>query len=92
MREFINPGDAGADPLAIENAIFETASQLADLAERREFLDRTFYGNPQGRRAMEELLEMAEAASTYFFEGRIRTAELAREALDELPSRRFLPG
>ena len=92
MRETINPAGDATDPLAIENAIFEMALQISDPAQRREFLDRIFLGDPQGRKGMEELLEMVGTSSAYFLEGRMRTAELAQEVLDELPDEISLPG
>ena len=85
MKETINPAGDRTDPLAIENAIFEAALQISDPAQRREFLDKIFHGDPRGRTSMEELLEMAGTSSAYFLEGRMRTAELAQEVLDELP-------
>ncbi|MEK7953980.1 hypothetical protein [Luteolibacter soli] len=81
MREAIHE----ADSLDLENEIFETALQLTDPERRREYLDRTFYGDRQGREGMEELLGMTGIASSYFLEGRQRMLELAREVLEELP-------
>jgi len=85
MRDAINPAGDDADSIAIENAIFEMALQLEDPMARREFLDRTFHRDPQGRTEMELLLGMTESASIYFVEARMRTAELAQEVLAELP-------
>jgi hypothetical protein len=85
MEEGIHHPGNDADSLSVENAIFEAALQLDDPAQRRAFLDRTFDGDLQGRKGMEDLLEMTEIASTYFTEGRLRIAELAREVLAEFP-------
>ena len=81
----IDPTEDETDSLAVENAIFETAMQIPDPAQRREFLERTFHGDPQGRENMEELLDLAGTSSAFFLEGRMRTAELAQEIIDELP-------
>jgi tetratricopeptide (TPR) repeat protein len=85
MRETIDPPEDETDSLAVENAIFETAMQIPDPVQRREFLERTFHGDPEGRENMEELLDLAGTSSAFFLEGRMRTAELAQEILDELP-------
>ncbi|WP_052573377.1 serine/threonine-protein kinase [Haloferula sp. BvORR071] len=86
MKEAIDDlAEHGTDPLAIENAIFETALQITDPLQRREFLDRTFHGDPEGRRDMEELVEMAGTSSAFFIESRLDAAELAQELIDELP-------
>jgi tetratricopeptide (TPR) repeat protein len=85
MRETIDPPEDETDSLAVENAIFETAMQIPDPAQRRDFLERTFHGDPEGRENMQELLDLAGTSSAFFLEGRMRTAELAQEILDELP-------
>ena len=91
MSETIDPTESGADPLAIENAIFEAALQLPDPAQRRDFLERTFHGDPRGREEMEDLLGLAGTSSAFFFESRLNAAELAREVIDELPEGQFPP-
>lgn len=91
MEEAIKQTDAGADSLAIESAIFEAALQLANPVRRRKFLDRAFHGDPQGRKDMEDLLEMEENAATYFLEAHFRVAELAREVVEEFQDRMFHP-
>jgi len=85
MTETIDPPEDETDSLAIENAIFETAMQIPDAEQRREFLDRTFHGDPHGRENMEELLDLAGTSSAFFLEGRMSTAKLAQEIIDELP-------
>ncbi len=85
MHTSDEPGDEAADPLAIENAIYETALQIGDAAQRREFLDRTFQGDPEGRENMDDLLALAGTSSAFFIEGRMRTAALAQEVIDEFP-------
>ena len=85
MKEGSDPQEETTDPLDLENAIFETAMQIADPARRREFLDRTFQGDPAGRQGMEELLDMAGTSSAFFLESRLNAAELAREVIEELP-------
>ncbi|MBB5353606.1 hypothetical protein HNR46_003867 [Haloferula luteola] len=77
--------DQDRDPLAVENAIFEAALQVSDRRQRAEFLDRVFRGDPAGRQAMEDLLGMAGSSAAFFLEGKLRTAELAREVIDEAP-------
>ncbi|MES2440003.1 MAG: serine/threonine-protein kinase [Verrucomicrobiota bacterium] len=73
------------DSLAIENAIFETALQISNPEQRREFLDKTFKGDAQGRKDMEDLLKMAGTSSAFFLEVQMSAAELAQEVIDELP-------
>jgi eukaryotic-like serine/threonine-protein kinase len=85
MSETIHPPEDETDSLAVENAIFETAMQIPDPAQRRDFLERTFHGDPEGRENMEELLNLAGTSSAFFLESRMRTAELAQEILEELP-------
>ncbi|MCW1885247.1 serine/threonine protein kinase [Luteolibacter flavescens] len=65
--------------------------QIPDAVQRREFLERTFHGDPQGRESMEELLDLAGTSSAFFLEGRMRTAELAQEIIDELPEDQLPP-
>ncbi|MEK7950776.1 serine/threonine protein kinase [Luteolibacter soli] len=90
MTETIDPADEEeTDSLAIENAIFETAMQIPDPVQRREFLERTFHGDPLGKESMEELLGLAGTSSAFFLESRMRTAELAQEIIDELPADKF---
>ncbi len=91
MKEGSDPREETADPLDLENAIFDTALQIADPAKRSEFLDRTFHGDPAGREDMEELLAMAGTSSAFFLEGRMHAAELAREVIEELPDCESLP-
>ncbi len=91
MKDTIDPAEDAADPLAIENAIFETASQLPDPAQRREFLERTYHGDPQGREEMEDLLRFSGTSSAFFLEGRLSAADLAREVIDEFPEGDFPP-
>jgi serine/threonine protein kinase len=85
MKDTIDEAAGEADVLAIENAIFETALQIANPARRREFLERTFQGDSPGREDMEDLLKMAGTSSAFFLEGRLRTAELAQQVIDDLP-------
>ncbi|MCW1925368.1 protein kinase [Luteolibacter arcticus] len=85
MKDIIDPAEEATDSLAIENAIFETALQIPDPTQRREFLERTFQGDPGGREGMEDLLKLAGTSSAFFLEGRMRTAELAQEVIDEFP-------
>lgn len=86
MRQTIEPSEEdGKDSLAVENAIFESAMQITDPAQRREFLERTFHGDPDGRQDMEDLLSMAGTSSAFFLEGRLNAADLAQEVIDELP-------
>ena len=85
MKEGSDPKEETTDPLDLENAIFEAALQIADPAGRREFLDRTFHGDPEGRQGMEELLGMTGASSAFFLESRLNAAELAREIIEEMP-------
>jgi len=92
LSEAVKPVDDTADSLAIENAIFDAALQLTDPAQRAEFLDRIFYGDPLRRKGMAELLEMAGTASGYFLDARTRTAQLAREVLDEFREGMFAEG
>lgn len=89
MREMVNPAADDTDTLAIENAIFETALQLSEPAQRRAFLEKTYQGDLQGREDMDELLKMAGTSSAFFLEGRLRTAELAQQVIDELPHDSF---
>ena len=84
MREAIQQPDGDSDSLAAECEIFEAALEFADVAQRGEFLDRTFRGDLRGRRAMEELLAMAEPASAYCLVARTSMAGLAEEVLAEL--------
>jgi serine/threonine protein kinase len=85
MHPDSHPAEDTNDPMAVENAIFETALQLADPDQRRAFLERTFQGDPQGRREMEELVELAGTSSAFFLESRLHAAELAQEVIEEIP-------
>lgn len=91
MKPSSQPAEDPSDSMAIENAIFETALQIPDPAQRREFLERTFHGDPQGRQDMEELVELAGTSSAFFLESRLNAAELAQEVIDEMPGS-DLPG
>ena len=85
MKDTINAAAEETDLLAIDNAIFETALQIPDPSQRREFLERTYQGDSQGREDMEDLLKMAGTSSAFFLEGRLRTAELAQQVIDDFP-------
>jgi serine/threonine protein kinase len=85
MKPSSHPAEESSDPMEIENAIFETAVQIPDPARRREFLERTFHGDPQGQKDMEELVELAGTSSAFFLESRLHAAELAQEVIEELP-------
>ncbi len=92
MTPSIDPAEDESDSLAIENAIYETALQISDPEQRREFLDRTFHGDAQGRDDMEQLLKVAGTSAAFFIEGRMRAAELAQEVIDELPAEELPDG
>ena len=85
MSEPIHPAAEDTDALAIENAIFETALQIQDLSLRHAFLDKTYQGDPVGREEMEDLIKMAGTSSAFFLEGRLRTAKLAQEVIEDIP-------
>ncbi|HEY1120111.1 MAG TPA: serine/threonine-protein kinase, partial [Haloferula sp.] len=85
MTETIDPPEDETDSLAVENAIFETAMQIPDSTQRREFLERTFHGDPHGLENMQELIDLSGTSSAFFLEGRMSTAKLAQEIIDELP-------
>ena len=69
----------------IESTIFETAIEIGDSQARREFLDRSFHGDPGGLSRMEELLSFAGESNAFFLESRRQRAELAEEIIHELP-------
>ena len=69
MREPVNPAAEEPDVLAIENAIFETALQIPDPAQRRAFLEKTYQGDSQGREDMDDLLKLAGTSSAFFLGG-----------------------
>lgn len=88
MSDTIDPAAGETDSLAIENAIFETALQIGNKAQRREFLERTYQGDSSALEEMEGLLGMAGTSSAFFLEGHLHTSDLAKEIIDELPDKR----
>ncbi|MEO5913579.1 MAG: protein kinase [Luteolibacter sp.] len=89
MKDAVNPAAEDSGVLAIENAIFETALQIPDPAQRRAFLEKTYQGDSQGREDMDDLLKLAGTSSAFFLEGLLQTAELAQQVIDEFPSDEF---
>ncbi len=77
------------DSVEIDNAIFATAMEITDPAQRGEFLDRIYRDDPDGRSGMEKLVEMAGISSAFFLEGSMDRAELAQQVIEQLPDEDF---
>ena len=86
MNELSPHPPASTPAPEIESAIFETAIGIGDAETRREFLDRSFHGDPGGLARMEELLSFAGESNAFFLESRRQRAELADEVIREIPS------
>ena len=73
------------DPLAIENAIFETALELGDSRLRKIYLSRSYRDDPEGLARMEALLAITGESAAFFLESQRERADIADDILKSVP-------
>ena len=85
MNEWPMFQDGGADVLALENAIFETALAIEEAETRDRFLKRVYHDDPEGLGRMEDLLSLTGESAMFFIESQRLRADLADEVIREMP-------